>query len=112
MKNIAKRIKEIRERKGISREDLADNLHLSVETLIGYEEGLTKLSTDLISEFAFVDEHGELFIKRLQKVPNGGIKILSDNPHYAPLDFTQEELERCYIMGKLVKALPLHMIDL
>ncbi|TID23288.1 hypothetical protein JO83_06670, partial [Avibacterium paragallinarum] len=60
MKNIAKRIKEIRERKGISREDLADNLHLSVETLIGYEEGLTKLSTDLISEFAFVDEHGEL----------------------------------------------------
>ncbi|WP_181893864.1 hypothetical protein [Avibacterium paragallinarum] len=41
---------------------------MSVETLIGYEEGLTKLFTDLISEFAFVDEHGELFIKRLQKV--------------------------------------------
>lgn len=62
--------------------------------------------------YAFVDEYGELFIKRLQRVPNGGIKILSDNPNYAPLDFTQEELERCYIMGKLVKALPLHMIDL
>lgn len=62
--------------------------------------------------YAFVDEYGELFIKRLQRVPNGGMKILSDNPKYSPLDFTQEELERCYIVGKLVKALPLHMIDL
>lgn len=62
--------------------------------------------------YAFVDEYGELFIKRLQRVPNGGMKILSDNPKYSPLDFTQEELERCHIMGKLVKALPLHMIDL
>lgn len=52
------------------------------------------------------------FIKRLQRVPNGGMKILSDNPKYSPLDFTQKELERCYIIGKLVKALPLHMVDL
>ena len=62
--------------------------------------------------YAFVDKYGELFIKRLQRVPNGGMKILSDNPKYSPLDFTQKELERCYIIGKLVKALPLHMIDL
>lgn len=62
--------------------------------------------------YAFVDEYGELFIKRLQRVPNGGMKILSDNSKYSPLDFTQAELERCYIIGKLVKALPLHMIDL
>lgn len=62
--------------------------------------------------YAFVDEYGELFIKRLQRVPNGGIKILSDNPKYLPLEFTQTELERCYVIGKLVKSLPLHMIDL
>ncbi|MGY6089243.1 helix-turn-helix domain-containing protein [Avibacterium paragallinarum] len=63
MKNIAKRIKEIREQKGISREDLADNLHIPVEVLIGYEEGLTKLSTDLISEFAFALEVSEDYLR-------------------------------------------------
>ncbi|MEE6042392.1 helix-turn-helix domain-containing protein [Avibacterium paragallinarum] len=63
MKNIAKRIKEIREKKGISREELADNLHLPIEVLIGYEEGLTKLSTDLIKEFAFALEVTEDYLR-------------------------------------------------
>ncbi len=62
--------------------------------------------------YIFIDEDGALFIKRLQKVPNAGYKILSDNKDYLPLDFTQEQLSRCKIMGKFIKALPLKMIDL
>ncbi len=42
MKNVARRIKEVRESKGISREELADSLHLSVEQLDNFESGETK----------------------------------------------------------------------
>lgn len=62
--------------------------------------------------YIFVDQFNQLYIKRLQRLPNGITKILSDNPKYEPFDLTADELSRCYIMGKFIKALPLKMIDL
>lgn len=64
MKNVARRIKEVRESKGISREELADSLHLSVEQLDNFESGETKLSNQDIIEFATALETSEEYLRR------------------------------------------------
>lgn len=63
MKNVAKRIKEVRVSKGMSLDDLADNMQLSAEEVRKIEDGETKLTLDLISEFAIALEVTEHFLK-------------------------------------------------
>lgn len=63
MKNVARRIKSIREFKRISQDELADSLHLTKEQLISYEDGEEKLSPEMILEFATALEVQESFLR-------------------------------------------------
>lgn len=63
MKNVARRIKSIRESKGISQDELADNLHLSLEQLADLENGVAKLTAEQITEFATALEITEDYLR-------------------------------------------------
>lgn len=45
---------------------------------------------------------GELYIKRLYRVPGGGLEIRSDNPAYRPVELRGSDLERLVILGREV----------
>lgn len=78
MKNVARRIKNIRESKGISQNELADNLHLSLEKLIEYENGVEKLTAELITEFATALEVSEEYL-RLGNTQNNTLNHINDS---------------------------------
>ncbi len=63
MKNVARRIKSIRELKGISQGELADNLHLSLEQLVALEDGEIKLTAEQITEIATALEVTEEYLR-------------------------------------------------
>lgn len=63
MKNVARRIKSIRELKGMTQNELADILHLPVEQLTDLEDGVTKLSSEQITEFATALEVTEEYLR-------------------------------------------------
>ena len=48
--------------------------------------------------------NGEEYIKRLQRLPTGVIRALSDNKHYEPFDITEELFDSAVIIGKFIKA--------
>ncbi|MDP8184375.1 XRE family transcriptional regulator [Phocoenobacter skyensis] len=54
----------------------------------------------------------ETFIKRLQRVPSGTYKALSDNQYYAPFELTPDEFEQVRVIGKFVRVLPIDPRDL
>ena len=56
MSNIFKRLKEFRESKGFSEEDLANALHTKQQNIHRYEDG-TKIPNTLLEEFARVYPH-------------------------------------------------------
>ena len=78
MKNVARRIKSIRESKGISQDELADNLHLSLEQLADLENGVTKLTTEQITEFATALEVTEEYL-RLGNTQNNTLNHINDS---------------------------------
>jgi phage repressor protein C with HTH and peptisase S24 domain len=45
---------------------------------------------------------GELYIKRLYRVPGGGLEIRSDNPAYRTVELRGADLERLVILGQKV----------
>lgn len=46
--------------------------------------------------------HGELYIKRLFRIPGGGIELRSDNPRYPPRELRGADLEHIIILGRMV----------
>lgn len=46
--------------------------------------------------------HGELYIKRLFKLPRGGIELRSDNPAYREIQIFDADLERLTVLGRKV----------
>ena len=44
---------------------------------------------------------GELLIKRLFRLPDGGLKVVSDNPKYEPLLVPADQLEYVSIIGRI-----------
>nr|WP_288668267.1 helix-turn-helix transcriptional regulator [uncultured Haemophilus sp.]DAK32617.1 MAG TPA: Repressor protein CI [Caudoviricetes sp.] len=73
------------------------------------------------SDLVFVDTHinnyvaegiyvfnlnGETYIKRLQRLPTGVIRALSDNPLYPPFEITDELFDTAEIIGKFLAVLP------
>lgn len=54
----------------------------------------------------------EVYIKRLQRVPGGIYKALSDNKSYDPFEMTNDLFETVTIIGKFVRSLPIHPKDL
>ena len=50
--------------------------------------------------------NGETYIKRLQRLPTGVIRALSDNPLYPPFEITNELFDTAEIIGKFLAVLP------
>ena len=50
--------------------------------------------------------NGETYIKRLQRLPTGVIRALSDNPLYPPFEITDELFDTAEIIGKFLAVLP------
>lgn len=51
--------------------------------------------------------NGELYIKRLQRLPTDIFRALSDNPLYPPFDITDELFDTAVIIGKFIRAVEL-----
>lgn len=56
--------------------------------------------------------NGETYIKRLQRLPTGVIRALSDNPLYPPFDITNELFDTAEVIGKFIRVLPINPVDL
>lgn len=54
----------------------------------------------------------EVYIKRLQKIPGGTYKALSDNKNYDPFDISQDVFADAIVIGKFVRVLPINPKDL
>ncbi|MDD2164754.1 S24 family peptidase [Glaesserella parasuis] len=54
----------------------------------------------------------EVYIKRLQKIPGGVYRALSDNKTYEPFDIKREILDTAIILGKFIRVLPINPKDL
>nr|DAN41998.1 MAG TPA: Repressor protein CI [Caudoviricetes sp.] len=50
--------------------------------------------------------NGETYIKRLQRLPTGVIRAISDNPLYPPFEITDELFDTAEIIGKFLAVLP------
>ena len=60
----------------------------------------------------FFELDGECYIKRLQKIPSGIMRALSDNQLYSPFDITLEHFSNAKILGKFIKVLHITPQDL
>lgn len=65
------------------------------------DRGITEIRTDAIYVFT-VD--GDLFIKRLQRMTDGAIRMISDNPVYPPIIIEGERLDRVHIQARVLSA--------
>lgn len=56
--------------------------------------------------------NGEDYIKRLQLLPTGIIRALSDNKLYEAFDITEELFDTAEIIGKFIRVVPINPRDL
>lgn len=56
--------------------------------------------------------NGESYIKRLQRLPTGIFRALSDNKLYEPFDITEELFDTAEIVGKFIRTVELIPKDL
>ena len=54
------------------------------------------------------DIDGETYIKRLQRIPGGIMRALSDNPLYPPFDITEKVFNTAVIRAKFLSVLPIN----
>lgn len=74
-----------------------------VDTTINYYQG------EGIYIFILNDE---AYIKRLQRIPDGTYRALSDNQYYTTFEISPEKFTNAYIIGKFVRVLPINPRDL
>lgn len=48
---------------------------------------------------------GELYIKRLQRLPAHGLRLKSENPAYDPIDISEDSTIEVNILGRVIKAM-------
>lgn len=68
----------------------------------------TKINSYVNEGIYVFDLNGETYIKRLQRIPTGVIRALSDNPLYPPFDITEELFSTAVIRGKFIRVLPIN----
>ena len=56
--------------------------------------------------------NGEDYIKRLQRLPTGVFRALSDNKLYEPFDITEEFFDSAEIIGKFIRVVPVEPREL
>lgn len=81
---------------------------LCPKDLLFIDSKVERFSGDGVYVFNFEDS---TFVKRLQKVKGRRLAVLSDNEHYPPFFIEEHELSEVYIFGKLIRCLPLKMIE-
>lgn len=65
------------------------------------DRGVTRLNMDAVYVMSF---KSELYIKRIQRRPNGTYRMISDNPHYDAYDFTETDLPELQVLGRVLWA--------
>lgn len=63
------------------------------------DRGITELKSDAVYVFAI---DGEIFIKRLQRLPGGDIRVISDNKLYESYTITDGVKERFILMARVL----------
>ena len=69
--------------------------------LLLVDRGITDIKIDAVYVLAL---NGELYIKRLQRRPDGTILMLSDNEKYKPYEIKDGELDRFEVLGRVLLA--------
>lgn len=65
------------------------------------DRGITEIRTDAIYVFTL---DGQLFIKRLQRMAGGNLRMISDNPIYPAMVIEGEQLDRVHIQARVLLA--------
>lgn len=63
------------------------------------DRGITEIRTDAIYVFSL---DGDLFIKRLQRLTGGALRMISDNPVYPPIMIEGVDLEKVHIHARVL----------
>ncbi|WP_426248425.1 S24 family peptidase [Pseudomonas sp. TWR3-1-1] len=63
------------------------------------DRGITEIRTDAIYVFTL---DGDLFIKRLQRMTGGALRMISDNPVYPAIVIEGEQLDRVHIQARVL----------
>ena len=63
------------------------------------DRGITEIRTDAIYVFSL---DGDLFIKRLQRLTGGSLRMISDNPAYPPIMIEGADLEKVHIHARVL----------
>lgn len=63
------------------------------------DRGITEIRTDAIYVFTL---DGDLFIKRLQRMTGGALRMISDNPAYPPIIIEGADLEKVHIQARVL----------
>lgn len=69
--------------------------------LLLVDRGITEIKVDAVYVLAMNDE---LFIKRLQRRPDGTMLMLSDNPKYPPYELKNGDLSTFQVLGRVLLA--------
>lgn len=81
---------------------------LCPKDLLFIDRRIEHFNGDGVYVFNFEDS---TFVKRLQKVKGRRLAVLSDNDMYPPFYIEEHEMNELYFLGKLIRCLPLKMID-
>lgn len=65
------------------------------------DRGITEVRTDAIYVFTL---DGDLYIKRLQRLTGGLLRMISDNPIYPPITIDGSMIERMHIQARVLLA--------
>jgi len=65
------------------------------------DRGITEVRTDAIYVFAL---DGDLYIKRLQRLTGGQLRMISDNPVYPPIIIDESMIDRMHIQARVLLA--------
>jgi len=69
--------------------------------LLLVDRGITEIKIDAVYVLSL---KGELYIKRLQRRPDGVLLMLSDNEKYKPYEIKNGELEQFEVLGRVLLA--------
>lgn len=65
------------------------------------DRGISEVKTDAIYVFTL---DGDLYIKRLQRLTGGQLRMISDNPIYPPITINESMIERMHIQARVLLA--------
>jgi phage repressor protein C with HTH and peptisase S24 domain len=67
---------------------------------------IDRRSADILSDRIYAFRlNGELRMKRLARLPNNGVRMVSDNKAYPPIDLTADEAEDFKLFGRVISVL-------